>query len=224
MTDHNLATNDLTVWGVGTTRTFRVHWLLHELGLDYETRRIESRTGETLTDEYIRLNPKQKIPTLVHGDFVLSESLAIMRYLRRISAALPFDQYQRSAEGQGVYDEWASFILMELDATSLYIVRRHRDLPQIYGEAPLAVSGAVEYFEKMMNAAAPRIGSDQFLWGSCFSELDILMAGTIEWARAVGVSLPTRAEEYHARVTDRDTYRAAKRHNFRDLQLQISKP
>ena len=51
--------NKLTVWGVGTTRTLRAHWMLHELGLDYDTRRIESRTGETQSAEYVALNPKQ---------------------------------------------------------------------------------------------------------------------------------------------------------------------
>ena len=56
--------NTLEVWGVGTTRTLRVHWMLHELGIDYETHRIQSRTGETQTAEYLALNPKGKIPTL----------------------------------------------------------------------------------------------------------------------------------------------------------------
>ena len=41
--------HDLTVWGVGTPRTMRVHWMLLELGLDYECHPIQSRTGETLT-------------------------------------------------------------------------------------------------------------------------------------------------------------------------------
>jgi hypothetical protein len=45
-------------------RTMRVHWLLQELNLTYETHRIESRTGETASAEYISLNPKKKTPTL----------------------------------------------------------------------------------------------------------------------------------------------------------------
>jgi len=27
----------LILWGVGTTRTIRPHWVLHELGLEYES-------------------------------------------------------------------------------------------------------------------------------------------------------------------------------------------
>jgi glutathione S-transferase len=73
--------HDLTVWGVGTPRTMRVHWMLLELGLDYECHPIQSRTGETLTDEFRRPNPRHKIPVLRHGALALTESAAILHYL-----------------------------------------------------------------------------------------------------------------------------------------------
>ena len=73
--------HDLTLLGVGTSRTMRAHWMLLELGLDYESRPIQSRSGETLTDEFRRLNPRHKIPVLQHKSFVLSESAAIVQYL-----------------------------------------------------------------------------------------------------------------------------------------------
>ena len=75
-----MPSKDLVVWGVGTTRTMRVHWLLHELGLPYETRPIGPRTGETTQPEYQQINPKQKIPALQNGDFSLTEGLAIARF------------------------------------------------------------------------------------------------------------------------------------------------
>ena len=73
--------HDLTVWGVGTSRTIRAHWMLAELGLDYVCHPIGSRTGETLTDEFKQLNPRHKIPVLKHGPLVLTESAAIIQYL-----------------------------------------------------------------------------------------------------------------------------------------------
>ena len=41
----------LVLWGCGTSRTFRPHFMLAELGLEYDKRLIGSRTGETV---YIR--------------------------------------------------------------------------------------------------------------------------------------------------------------------------
>ena len=69
---------NLVLWGVGTSRTVRAHWAMHELGLAYETRPIGPRTGETKTAEYTALNPRQKIPLLQDGDFCIGESAAIV--------------------------------------------------------------------------------------------------------------------------------------------------
>ena len=215
-------TEQLTVWGVGTTRTMRVHWMLHELGLDYRTHRIESRTGETSQAGYAKLNPRRKIPTLVHGDLVLTESYAIIRYLRSLSDALPRDDYQQSARGLAHHDEWASFILMELDATSLYVVRRHGDLPEVYGEAPAAIDSSIAYFRRMLDAVDDRFG-DGPLWGSAFSEIDILMTVALDWAAAIGIELPDRACAWQAVMRQRAPYQAALRHNFRDLQIPVGR-
>ncbi|GLR95239.1 glutathione S-transferase [Bradyrhizobium liaoningense] len=74
---------DLTLWGVGTSRTVRAHWAMHELDLPYRIKPIGPRTGETKTPEYTRLNPRQKVPLLQDGDFCIGESAAIVAYLSR---------------------------------------------------------------------------------------------------------------------------------------------
>src|SRR5208282_5762174 len=77
----DLMSHDLTLWGAGTARTMRAHWMLLELGLEYEFHPLHARTGETQTDEFKRLNQRHKIPVLRHGSFVLTESAAIIQYL-----------------------------------------------------------------------------------------------------------------------------------------------
>ena len=54
-----------------------------ELGLSYVLKPIGPRTGETQTKEFTSLNRKQKIPLMQIGEFHLSESLAICKYLQR---------------------------------------------------------------------------------------------------------------------------------------------
>ncbi len=214
-----VSSEPITIWGVGTTRTLRPHWMLHELGLEYETRRIESRTGEAQTEEFTRINPKQKIPALVHGDLVVTESYAIIRYLRSLTDTLPYDDYQLSPEGKAKFDEWVSFMLMELDATSLYVVRRHKDLPQIYGDAPAAVTSSIEYYQRMLNSVANEIPADKPLWGSTFSELDILMTIALDWGSFLQIPLPDNTQSYQALMHARPAFQSAREHNFRDLQL-----
>lgn len=57
--------------GAGTPRTLRVHWMLHELRLDYETRPVGARTSSYAVTEFSRLNPLHKIPVLQDGEFTL---------------------------------------------------------------------------------------------------------------------------------------------------------
>src|SRR6188768_3638145 len=124
------------LWGVGTSRTLRAHWMLAELDLPYECRPITSRSGETLTPDYTRLNPSQKIPTLQDGDFVLTESAAIVNYLGATYGATRNLCPPASSRERARYDQWCFFVMMELDANTLYVISKHEDLHAIYGEAP----------------------------------------------------------------------------------------
>jgi len=204
---------ELTVWGAGTSRTLRVHWMLAELNLEYDNRKVGPRTGETQTEAYKAINPKGKIPVLVHGDLIISESFAIARYLRRTFKGLTLDQHQLSPEGVARFDELASFMLMELDATSLYIIRRHVDLASIYGEAPNAVISAKAYFCKMLGEGFTASELTEFVWGHCFSELDILLTTILDWANAVGIALPAHCHAYRYRMHQRPGYRLGKTNN-----------
>ena len=55
--------------------------LARHLGLALDVRTVNVYAGEGRSPEYLALNPLGKIPTLVDGDWVLSESNAILQYL-----------------------------------------------------------------------------------------------------------------------------------------------
>jgi glutathione S-transferase len=122
------------LWGVGTTRTIRPHWALHELDVDFECRAISPRSGETRTPEFTALNARQKIPLLQDNNLVLTESAAIIWYLSETygterNRLIPVDPLEKAR-----CLEWCFFVLGELDETSLYVIRRHSDMKQRYGE------------------------------------------------------------------------------------------
>ena len=66
---------NLEFWGAGTTRTMRPIWVAEELNLEYLLHPIGPRTGETQTENYKALNPKQKIPCIRNNEFLLSLQL-----------------------------------------------------------------------------------------------------------------------------------------------------
>jgi glutathione S-transferase len=204
----------ITVWGAVTPRALRVHWALEELGLEYDAKPIQSRTGETQTDEYTRLNPKQKIPYLQDGDWGVSESAGIIEYLFRAYGEGKDVFVPQNAREQAKSDEWSYFIMTELDAHTLYVMRRHGDLAEIYGDSPIAITSAEQYFMKQMRAMTPRIAAaSPYLFGNKIGVADILLATTLGWAHAYAVPLDDVARDYMAITTARPAYAAAMKRN-----------
>ena len=211
---NNQTDGKLILWGGGTVRTFRAHWMLHELRLDYEPRLIGSRTGETQSEAFRALNPKEKIPVLVDGALVLSESAAIITYLAdRYGAGTGLTPEPRT-EARAHYDEWTSFILMELDAHTLYVMRRHRDLADLYGEAPAAIEAAIAGFQKQVAVADLALAERDYLVGEQFTGVDILLTSCLDWAVAYQVGISERLDAYRKHHQQRPAYRASRELNF----------
>src|ERR1700738_4144313 len=102
--------NDLTLWGVGTSRTMRAHWMLLEPGLDYQFHPIGSRTGETQASDFLPPHPPHKIPVLRHRSFVLTESAAIVQSLGNAFAS-PLIYTAADHRSRAMLDEWCYFII-----------------------------------------------------------------------------------------------------------------
>ena len=204
------------LWGVGTTRTMRPHWALHELSLSYETEAIGPRTGETQTAKFSALNPRQKIPVLQDGDFTIAESPAIIAYLAEAYSSgnvrlLPSGKRERAQ-----CLEWSFFIAMELDATSLYVVRRHGMLKHIYGDAPAAVENAKNYFFRQLGHVDQALRSNgRFLMGDEFTTVDILLTTCLTWAITVDAPVYDSCRAYLERVMTRQAYKTASEANAR---------
>ena len=62
--DGNNKNEILEIWGYKTYRPFRIYWILNEFNLKFKSYKIGSRTGETQTENYLKMNPKGKIPIL----------------------------------------------------------------------------------------------------------------------------------------------------------------
>ena len=199
---------NLEIWGAGTARTLRPIWMAEELGLKYKLFPIGPRTGETQTKEFTKLNAKQKIPLLKHDDFLLSESVAICRYLQRISNSknifIPQDDKTMALE-----DEWCNFIYGELDETSLYVMRRHFDLKDIYGDSPKVVESCRNYFEKYLALVENILSNQESLFGYDFGLADILLTTCLDWAEAYEFNLPMNVSKYHKTIRNREAYRIA---------------
>ena len=71
----------LQLYGNSRSRAMRCLWMLEEMGKPYQLIEKSTRADDLQDSEYLRLNPNARIPTLVDGDLVLWESMAINLYL-----------------------------------------------------------------------------------------------------------------------------------------------
>jgi glutathione S-transferase len=204
---------NLVLWGVGTSRTIRAHWALHELDLPYESRPILPRSGETKTPQYTALNARQKIPLLEDGDFRIGESAAIVAYLSQTYSTPGHVLIPEQKSLQAKWLEWCFFVVAELDSTSLYVMRRHgtnNGLAHIYGEAPDVVSQAAEYFRNQLRHVDVALADGRtYLMGDQFTTADIILTTCLTWAIDYGVGICDSAQPYLARTKARPAYQRA---------------
>jgi len=76
----------IKIYHVPNSRSLRVVWLMEELGEAYEVERVAFPPD----DAFRAISPTGSIPTIVDGDVVMGESLAILQYLtgRRLQASM----------------------------------------------------------------------------------------------------------------------------------------
>ncbi|MEZ5583211.1 MAG: glutathione S-transferase family protein [Candidatus Competibacteraceae bacterium] len=177
----------IKIFGAPTTRATRVLWALEEIGTDYDYVKVDLMRGEGRKPPYIDLNPGGKVPTLVEGDLVLSESAAICTYLGDRfpdSALVPaVDTPERA-----LYNRWCFFVIGELEQP-LWTMAKHRFALPEKRRVPAIMETAQWEFGVAAKVLQVGLGEREFLVGGRFTAADILVAHTLAWAQSVGLPL-----------------------------------
>jgi glutathione S-transferase len=95
----------LTLFHSPTTRSFRIKWLLEELGLPYNQKTINFYNEERVSADYLEINPMASVPAMEDNGLVLTESGAIINYILNHYADRQFSYPDQSREATLV-DEW----------------------------------------------------------------------------------------------------------------------
>ena len=103
---------------------------------------------------------------------------------------------------------------MELDAHTLYVMRKHKDLANLYGEAPAAIETAIAGFNKQIQVVTEHLAERPFLLGEHFTGADIMLTSILTWAQNYGFDLDSTLQTYTAAQTTRPAYKRAAKLNF----------
>ena len=181
------------------TRSIRARWMLQELGVDFEPISVNLFAGEASRPEFLKLNPAAKIPVLVDGDLVLTESAAILLYLA--------EKYRRflptEPRGRAEVNRWLLFTVTELEQPLWRIAKNKNLYPQeqrLAADIPLASQD----FRRMAEVAEKHMQGRTFVVGHEVTVADFVLAYTLDWANEVKLldrspQLVTYMERMYAR-------------------------
>lgn len=163
----------------GPTRSLRVRWVLQELEVGFESIVVNLMQGQHQTPEFLQLNPVGKLPVLVDGDLVLTESVAIALYLAEKypdKHLLPSDVKLRAQ-----VHRWLLFTATELEQP-LWRIARHSFLYPEEQRIAADIDIARREFLQMAALAEQRMQGQDFVVGDRVTIADFILAYTLDWA------------------------------------------
>ena len=87
---------------LGSGNVLKVKYIADATGTPFVLHEIRTRSGETSTPEFLKLNPAGQMPVIVLDDGrTLAQSNAILRYLAHGTRFIPTDRYEAAK-----VDEW----------------------------------------------------------------------------------------------------------------------
>ncbi|MEE2862409.1 MAG: glutathione S-transferase family protein [Pseudomonadota bacterium] len=189
------------VIGTAKSRSFRVLWMLEELGQPYEHIPATPRS-----EGVAQFNPAGKVPVLIDDGTPITDSTAILTYLADRHGGLthPAGTLDRARQ-----DSLTQFLLDEFDA-ALWLAARHSFiLPE---ELRLsAIKNTLRWeFEASQKTLVHRMGEGPFLMGEVMTVPDIILAHCLDWALIARFPVvETRLSDYLDRMRQRPAYRRA---------------
>ncbi|TCL09862.1 glutathione S-transferase [Shimia isoporae] len=194
---------------IAGSRSFRVNWLLHELGEKVEIVPYAIMDGSLQHPEFKAKSPARRVPALELDGRVLYESGAIVQYLcetRTGHSLMPaIDSDERSGWLQWIhYAETIGAGVQNLNMQHLFLPKEWMKSPTVMGIETKRLAIALKAVETALQDGR------SYLLASGFSAADVMMGFTLESAsRYVRFDGYPQTSQYLARIKARAAYQAA---------------
>jgi glutathione S-transferase len=187
----------------------RVRLTAAVLGLQLEEKNLDFAKGEHKSAEYLALNPNGAVPALVDGDFVLTESRAIMQYLaskKPEAGLLPSDERGRADVTRWQFWDSSHF------SPQLGTVAFQRVMKQAFGMGPpdaSKVDEALSNFRRFAAVLDKQLDGKQYVVGGSLTLADLTLASSLMYAKQSDVPLAEFAniQAWFSRITEMDAWK-----------------
>jgi glutathione S-transferase len=171
--------------GLPGTRSTRAAWLLEELGVPFEQKRVEFSKGEHKAPGHLALQPHGLIPAIDLGHGPMIESAAMCLALA--------DQYADKhlapaldAPARARYYEAIVYAVSTLDETVIPIYFHKKVLPEPARD-PKVIEAKLPIFKIAADLLTKRLGDRKFIVGDTFTAADVVVGYDLILALEVGL-------------------------------------
>lgn len=193
------------------------HIALADAGADFETERVDFGAGEQQGAEYLAINPKGRVPSLITDDGVLTETPAILAYVAQrfpASELAPLNDIFSFARMQ----EFNSYL-----CSTVHVAHAHRGRGYRWADDPVALADMKKKVPETVYIAFKLIEDGMlkgpWVMGERYSICDAYLYTVSRWLESDGIEperqLP-RVAEHRARMEDRDVVNAVVADHFAD--------
>ena len=189
------------------------HIALEEAGAVYEPVLTKLSDGAQRTPEFLRLNPKGRVPVLADGDFVVTENPAILRYVARAHPAVRLWPDDPREEARCA--EWLAWC-----SSGIHVTYAHTRRPERYADDEAAKAEVVRKgyaaSRSVWEAVEAKLAASGSAWaaGSGYSVADPYVFLFWLWGRSPALGYDMARDfpawtEHAGRMGERPAVRAA---------------
>ncbi len=182
----------LTIYGVYRSRSARVYWMVEELGIEFQSvpvlqaGRLANPLSpdapiNTLSPEFLALNPMALIPAIKDGELVLNESLAINLYLARKYGG---ELGGKTVEEDGFMTMWTVWAVSELDGNTGKIVSTYDNGKENTEAGRAVIDVACRTMRKPLSVLEKHLDGKDWIVGGRFTVVDLNIAEVLRYAQS----------------------------------------
>jgi glutathione S-transferase len=174
-----------TLYHCVSARSFRVLWMLEELGLPYALR-VMAFPPRVHDKAFLALNPRGTVPLYIDGDVHMTESAAICQWL----ATQHSPRQLGVGEDEPAYADYLNYLHMS-DATLTFpqaLVLRYSRFEPPARLQPQVVEDYRKWFLSRLRTLEPHCASHDYLCAGRFTAADIAVGYALMLAALLGLN------------------------------------
>jgi glutathione S-transferase len=198
------------------------HIALEEAGANYQTVRLDFQANEQRKPEYLAINPKGRVPTLVTESGILTETPAILAFVAQTypkAHLAPVDEPFAFAQVQA----FNSYL-----CSTVHVAHAHRLRGYRWADDPTAIEAMKKKVPTSVGECFDLIEREMFkgpwIMGEAYSVCDMYLFTLARWLEGDGID-PARypkVQDHGRRMLARPSVKKAVEEELRPMQHRLS--